>query len=47
MYFVVFLLFAVFLVIVSHQQHLGEGIFDYLIANLGKRAKGKEGEWFD
>lgn len=44
MYFVIFLLFAVFLVIISHQQHLGKSVFNDLIANLRKRAQGKEGE---
>lgn len=38
-----FLLFALFLVIVSHQQHLDKNGFNDLIANLGKPAKGKEG----
>lgn len=44
MYFVIFLLFVVFLLIISHRQHLGESVFNDLIANLGKPAKGKGGQ---
>lgn len=46
MYFVIFLLFAMFLVIIPHQLHLGESVFNDLIANLGNPAKGKGGEYF-
>lgn len=41
MYFVI-LLCLLFLVIISHREHLGESVLNDLIANFGKPAQGKE-----
>lgn len=45
MYFLIFLLFALFLVIIPRRLHLSKSISNDLIAYLGNPAKGKGGEY--